>query len=389
MGRSPGRALVAAALFLLATFAPGPVVAETFHPTTVAQLISNIQTTNTNGQGNAIDLGGRVFFLLADQLTNGGRDLPVIPPDRGNSLRVIAPASRNWLPAIAHASGKTLTITNGTIASAGESPSLRLLEVAAGATLTLDHVTLINGSISAQPGGAVLNGGALNLANTTVIGSSGTAGGAIYNAGIIASIVNCTFSRNSATNGGAIYNAGTITLIANTTFTLNTATASGAGIYNTGSIGNLVSTVMAKNTAPVGPDFNAASGVLTSESFNLIGNNSGSGFLAGSPSLNSSYVGTAVSPIDPMLAPLASNGGSVLTHALLAGSIAIDHGSNPLALPFDERGNGFARTAGAATDIGAFEQQVPIAAIPSLDWRGLLALITLLGAVAVSLARRS
>jgi hypothetical protein len=58
-----------------------------------------------------------------------------------------------------------------------------------------------------------------------------------------------------------------------------------------------------------------------------------------------------------VLGPLANNGGPTLTHALLAGSPAIDTGSNPLALSFDQRGSGFARTAGAQTDIGAFEVQ--------------------------------
>jgi hypothetical protein len=82
---------------------------------------------------------------------------------------------------------------------------------------------------------------------------------------------------------------------------------------------------------------------------------------------------------------------------LLAGSPAIDTGSNPLALPFDQRGTGFVRTAGAQTDIGAFEVQSggppppppqpppPVAqvAIPTLSQWGTLVLSALLGAWAV------
>ena len=60
---------------------------------------------------------------------------------------------------------------------------------------------------------------------------------------------------------------------------------------------------------------------------------------------------------DPLLAPLADNGGPTLTHALLAGSPAIDTGDNFFGLPTDQRGS--PRVSGVATDIGAFELQQP------------------------------
>ena len=60
--------------------------------------------------------------------------------------------------------------------------------------------------------------------------------------------------------------------------------------------------------------------------------------------------------VDPMLLPLADNGGRTLTHALAAGSPAIDRGNNEADLTDDQRGHGFPRTKGACTDIGAFER---------------------------------
>jgi hypothetical protein len=62
---------------------------------------------------------------------------------------------------------------------------------------------------------------------------------------------------------------------------------------------------------------------------------------------------------DPKLGPLADNGGPTQTVALLPGSPAIDAGANPTGLVFDQRGFNFARVAGAAADIGAFEVQRP------------------------------
>jgi predicted outer membrane repeat protein len=89
---------------------------------------------------------------------------------------------------------------------------------------------------------------------------------------------------------------------------------------------------------------------------------------------------------DPALGPLANNGGPTRTHALLAGSPAIDKGSNPNALAFDQRGTPFVRTSGTQTDIGAFEVQgaappppgTPLD-IPTLSQWGTVMLSGLLG----------
>ncbi len=76
-----------------------------------------------------------------------------------------------------------------------------------------------------------------------------------------------------------------------------------------------------------------------------------------------SLIGTSLSPIDPLLGPLADNGGPTETHALLLGSPAIDAGDPAFTPPpdFDQRGAPFERvvdgdnTGGATIDMGAFE----------------------------------
>ncbi len=63
--------------------------------------------------------------------------------------------------------------------------------------------------------------------------------------------------------------------------------------------------------------------------------------------------------VDPLLGPLTDNGGPTLTHALLPGSPAIDHG-DPAFLPppdYDQRGAGFPRVVNGRIDMGAFEVQ--------------------------------
>ncbi len=74
--------------------------------------------------------------------------------------------------------------------------------------------------------------------------------------------------------------------------------------------------------------------------------------------------------VNPVLGPLADNGGSTQTHALLSGSPALDAGDDPAAPATDQRG--VFRPQGGASDIGAFELgSLPV---PSVSALGLLAL---------------
>ena len=72
--------------------------------------------------------------------------------------------------------------------------------------------------------------------------------------------------------------------------------------------------------------------------------------------------GTPSVTSDPILGPLANNGGPTQTFALLSGSPAINAGNNASAvdagnnsLTTDQRGTGFPRIMNGTVDIGAFE----------------------------------
>ena len=159
----------------------------------------------------------------------------------------------------------------------------------------------------------------------------GGGGGIFASAG---TILNCTIAENfSAVDGGGILWAGG----ANPIHVKNTIIA-----YN------LVLTI-----PEVGQD---VSGVFVSGGHNLIGVvNGSSGF--GAPG---DLLGTVGNPLDPMLAPLANNGGRTQTHALLPGSPAIDHGDNAGAPATDQRGVARPRdgdgNGSKVVDIGAFER---------------------------------
>lgn len=129
--------------------------------------------------------------------------------------------------------------------------------------------------------------------------------------------------------------------------------------------------------------------------------------LTGSSNLVRTAQSTVTLPLgtlgsDPQLAPLANRGGvpagapgiggtgAPQTHALYVGSPALNAGENPGAFSYDERGPGFPRTVGPATDIGAYEGSVPRPAnsIPALGPWMLGALSALLGALGLWRRRR-
>jgi Ca2+-binding RTX toxin-like protein len=181
-------------------------------------------------------------------------------------------------------------------------------------------------------------------------------GGGIYNRRGTAKIVNSTITENTASIGGGIDNGATLE-ISNSTITSNTADLSsfsetiGNGISGSATI---TSSIVAGNGIN---DFGGSGekAVLTSGGNNLIGNGDGSTGL--SDGVNGDLVGTKENPIDPKLGELQDNGGATPTQELLEESPAIDTGSNPDNLATDQRGEGFNRTVGDRTDIGAFEVQ--------------------------------
>jgi hypothetical protein len=87
--------------------------------------------------------------------------------------------------------------------------------------------------------------------------------------------------------------------------------------------------------------------------YNLIGD--GTGMTGVSDGVSGNQVGTAASPLDPLLGPLADNGGPTQTMALLAGSPARGSGSRAYATATDQRG--LPRVVGGLIDVGAFQTQ--------------------------------
>lgn len=257
---------------LIASIRVEPARAASFTAGTAAELITAINTANTNGADDVITLTANITLTAIDNSDNG---LPVILADGGNSLTI---------------EGGGFTLSRS---SAGGTSDFRFFEVNSGADLTLNNITLSNGytddygaiwnsgtltitnstlsgnqavsvDISSARGGAIGNVGDLTIDNSTFTGNSaastiagsGAIGGAIDNSGGTLTVSNSTFNNNFVDDGGgnngyggAIHTSGTAQ-ISTSTFSGNSASSSGGGIMSGGNT-TITNSTFSNNTAGV------------------------------------------------------------------------------------------------------------------------------------------
>jgi hypothetical protein len=194
---------------------------------TVSDLIADINAANLAGGSNTITLApGKTFTLTAVDNTNWGP---------------------TGLPVIAANDNLTIQGNGDTIVRSATGPAFRLFDVASGATLTLEDLTLqgglasANGAAGGADGGAIYSAGALTLSAVTVTGNSAMG------------------SATEPAQGGGIYSvAASLALEAGTVITNNSALGSntgpgyGGGVYVAGGTATLTGVTLSSNTAQGG-----------------------------------------------------------------------------------------------------------------------------------------
>jgi hypothetical protein len=237
-------------------------------------------------------------------------------------------------------------------------------------------------------GGAIDNVGQMNIVDSGFTSNSaGGSGGAIANSGAgAATMSGCTVASNVAVadgGGGIFVSGGQLTLI-NSTVASNTAASAGGigvgdaqftaindtiadndaseeglagGVSVSESVAKLYNTIVAQNTSGSGAasDIVVVGGTVVSGFNNLVGTGGGGGLINGQD-------GNQVGVADPGLGSLGSHGGPTKTISLLAGSRAIDAGSDDIdgvSVPaVDQRGavrGPAGLNAGSTVDVGAYE----------------------------------
>jgi hypothetical protein len=235
-------------------------------------------------------------------------------------------------------------------------------------------------------GAGLFAGGDLAITCSTISGNSVlsnsaySGGGGFWSTGRT-TITRSTIEGNHAFFGGAgeieSFGAYLPSEIVDSTISGNNADFRTAGIVSFASILRIENSTIAFNSTPTG-FVGGGTGVLTLGSGNFLylgssiiaGNTVGGladdlcwqgdrgGGVIGRDNLIiascNGYEPPDTNHADPLLAPLADNGGPTMTHALLPGSPALDRGNNASFLPTDQRGAD--RVSGPRADIGAFEQ---------------------------------
>lgn len=362
--------------------------------------ISNCTVSgNLNGGGISNSQG---TLNLINSVVSGNDSRGAFGPgiDNSGTLNVTNSIITNNLGhnAISNGFGGTATFTNSTISNNGER-----------GLINHGNLSMTGGSIVGNSnGGAILGGIAMlngvTVSNNSNTGGTGFGGGGLFINGSAVTVINCLVTNNSTTSdGGGIRNGGGKATIINTTVSGNNSVGRGGGVNTVdGGLANFVgvnltitgnragfgggvfresgpmkfkNSIIAANFFQNGTSPSDIGGTVdASSSFNLVGVGGSGGLSNG---VNNNQVG-----VNPLLGPLANNGGPTLTHALLSNSPALDAGDNCVTevahcgeptlpqLTTDQRRAGFNRMvdgpdadASSVVDIGAYETQLPLASL--------------------------
>jgi hypothetical protein len=320
-----------------------------------SRLLDNQAVSPTDGWGGAILLWGEADVTIhrGELSGNSARE--------GGAISARFPGADIWLhdgvtlaDNVAAGEGGAIDLTEGWAHVYGATFSNNRANIG-GAIATFganaqaylyDVSFLANSAVFA--GGAIDNDSYMIIEGATFRGNSAPEAGALRNDEGDTTLINTTISGNTADKGAGLYNEGGKLVVSSSTFYDNRAlNGNGDSILHYGltaeQVTNLQSVILVQSSLPGGRNCLVEAGSATqifSAGFNLAGDASCA------LNMSSDYPNT-----DPLLEPLADNGGPTLAHMLAPESPAINHGV--CTTPFDQRG--VSRPYGINCDIGAVE----------------------------------
>jgi CSLREA domain-containing protein len=249
-----------------------------------------------------------------------------------------------------------VTLTNSTI-SGNSATYGGGIHTSSGA-VTLTNSTISRNSGDSYGGGIHTYSGAVTLTNSTICGNYGFYGGGIHTYSGAVTLTSATISGNSGAYGGGIGTFSGAVTLTNTTISGNSSAGyfdSGVGHFGGGGISSRSGAVILRNSIiaensddGTAPDIKAPDdpGSKLEVSHCLIGNSTGARLDEAKLNENN------LIDVDPLLAPLADNGGPTQTILPYPESPVINAGA-PTGQSADQRGLALL----GAPDIGAVEFQ--------------------------------
>jgi len=240
--------------------------------------------------------------------------------------------------------------------------------------------SIVSGNVAQAPSGKVYGGGfvtgTLVLKYSTISNNTAASAGTVTEYGSGGGFVTIsdttifasTIDHNLADAAGCLSIRGSGATQASIALTTISSNVGNLGIGALDTMADLTlrgSTIAFNTSGPTVPAGVTLSGSTTDLQSTIIADNApmdlaGGGAIFGNNSLvkiaaPGTLVPVGTLTLDPKLGPLAFNGGPTRTHALGAGSPALEAGSNSLGYAFDQRGPTYLRDIGNAPDIGAYE----------------------------------
>lgn len=326
-----------------------------------------------------INVSGNCTLGNAINSANSNTSVGTCDPGAGDDTIVLQPETFHLVPGVDNTtfgptgfpvitSNITIRGTGGSVITRTDSVAqARIFAVGAGAALTLVNLTVTGGEVESLGGGIfVADSGFLALFNSTVSNNralsndGGGSGGGIASRGSVL-LFSSTVSDNFADfSGGGLQNFSTGPMqLFDSTVTGNSADFAG-GIANRNGDLVLVHSLISGNTASASPEVemtdSVTPGTVFADASNLFGHDGVSGVSGFTPGETDIVPSVSLSAI--LDTTLRRNGGSTFSHALVAGSPAID-GAQGTCPQLDQRGVSRPQDGDgdgqAICDIGSFE----------------------------------
>ena len=338
------------------------------------------QNTTERGAGGAIHSEGGTLIVRDSILSNNSADGPggAISQVRnsGTLINNVCADNFTWNDGGCMWAGatSTVTVTNNTIKGNHSNAWGGGLRAEWGTVMLINNSTVSENQALGAGGGVSVGAHATVLIeNSTIAGNvSELKGGGILAEGTLALVKNSTVSGNLAPRGGGIVTGtgGTTrgtTMVMSSTITLNQASEEGGGMINSSPGPLFLShSIITGNTAMNQPsEVQDDTGSTIVNAFNLFGHDGDAALANLNAGPRDIVPSSSLSAI--LDTELRNNGGPTATHALIAGSPAIDAGdpkySNMGGIGgewiYDQRGPDFFRfdRERRIVDIGAFESQ--------------------------------